>query len=161
MGASRELDAALRKACSDAGLRPVPSMTVTNLLAALARAGVECRVVDGCLEMYAGTTELIPTKALKNFAQRPEVQNAELFMVKGSHPKDWTLSEKTSFIAKHGEAKFRELFQTPAGSADVKTLDANMSAADYATLTMKEKILFINTYGPSAVSRVMANKAAK
>jgi hypothetical protein len=110
-------------------------------------------VQDGVLVLSQLGTEMHTIKALRTFASKPE--NAKFFVIDGAHPSQWSTKKKIEYLSDHTDDEFRALVQSPVLEAGIRTLDPNMSAADYKKLTRSEKIAFIAEYGDLAVSRVI------
>jgi hypothetical protein len=60
-----------------------------------------------------------------------------------------------TYIAEHGTDEWGKLCSQPVIEAGIKTMDPNMSKADYRALTRSERIAFIREFGDGAVSRIM------
>jgi hypothetical protein len=130
---------------------------MSSLIAALQGLGIEVGVEDNVLVLKQGQTEFNTSLALRSFSAKPEV--AEFFVQEGAHPRQWTREKTLKYLATHSEAEYRALLQAPALEAGVKTLDPNMSRADYLNLTRSEKIAFLREYGSDAAARIMGKKS--
>lgn len=151
------VDSALRRAFSEASVRLQPTAMMSSLIAALQGLGIELSIQDNVLVMRQGQTEFNTSLALRNFSRRPEF--ASFFVLENDHPKTWTLEHKMKYIAEHGDEKYRTLWQSPVLESGIRTMDPNMSRADYSNLTRQEKIAFLREFGSDAASRIMLNKA--
>jgi hypothetical protein len=152
IGTSAAIDSALRRAFSDSSVRLQPEARTTDIIGALETLGIACTVEDGLLLMRQGSTEMNTNRALRSFAARPEF--AKFFVLSTEDPKTWTREQKTEYLRTHSPEEFGRLCSKPI-VATVRVLDANMSRADYANLSVAEKISFINEFGSEGVQRVM------
>ena len=153
----RRHDSALRRAFSDASVRLQPTTRITDIVAALETLGVTATVEDGLLVLKQGSTEMSTNRALRYFAARPE--HSSFFVLTTADPKTWTVGQKTEYLRTHSAEEFGRLCLQPVLDAGIKTLDANMSRADYSKLTRAEKQAFIREYGDEGVSRVFGKPA--
>lgn len=157
IGTTAAIDSALRRGFSEASVRVAPTTRMTDVISALETMGVTVAVDDGLLVLAQGATEMHTARALRSFAQRPE--HEKFFVVEGSHPSQWSTQKKLDFLSTHSADDYAHLCHAPVLDAGVKTLDANMSRADYANLTRQEKLAFIAEFGPQGVERVMGQKS--
>lgn len=151
------LDAALRRAFSEAGVRVAPSGTMTAVVAAFNGMGISAEVQDGCLVLKQDTREFNVALACKAFAAKPE--NAALFVTEQNPASEWTGKQKSDFIAQHGYDAWQRKISGPRLAPGVKVLDQNMSRKDYESLTRAERVQFISAFGAGAVAHIMGKRA--
>jgi len=149
---SASVDSALRLAFSQASDRVKPETLMSSVIAALQGLGIKVEITDGVLCLAQGETQMNPMLALRNFSKRPE--NAEFFVIEGSHPKQWSTEKKIEFLRNHSDEEYRKLVQEPVLEAGIKTMDPNMSRKAYEGLTRFERMTFIREYGDDAVRRI-------
>jgi len=154
LGVTAGIDSALRKGFSEASVRLAPETRITDVIAALTAMGVSAAVEDGLLVLSQGDTQMHTGKALRNFAAKPE--HTKFFVAEGSHPSQWSQQKKVEYLRTHTDEDYRKLVQSPALEAGVKTMDPNMSKAEYLALTRQEKLAFIREFSDKAVSKIMA-----
>jgi hypothetical protein len=150
---SASVDSALRRAFSEASVRLQPDCKMTDVIDALKAMGIGVEVQDGVLVLQQGSTSFNTSLALRNFSKRPE--NVAFFVVDGAHPSQWSKERKIEYLRTHTDEQYRALIQSPVLDAGVKTMDPNMSRADYSNLTRSEKIAFLREFGSDAASRIM------
>jgi len=155
IGINRELDAALRKAFSDARVRIAPNAKLADIKAALEAMGLTVAVEDGFLVLTQGTTAMHTNIALKNFANRPE--NAQYFVLETSHPSTWTQQKKIEFLRNHTPDEYAQLLRGPK-TPGIGVLSLDLTRAEYLSLTTQERVAFVREYGPQGVATVMARK---
>lgn len=156
IGTSAAIDSALRRGFSEASVRLQPDTRMTDVIAALGTIGVTVEVQDGVLVLAQGSTMMNTALALRNFAARPE--HTKFFVQHNNDPRKWTLKEKAEYLNDHTVDEYQRLCTGPVLDAGIKTLDANMSRADYAQLTRAEKSAFISEFGIAGVESVMGKK---
>jgi hypothetical protein len=154
---SAALDAALRRAFSDAGVRVAPSATMTEVVSRFNALGISCEMQDGCLVLKQDEREFSTALACKGFAARAE--NVALFITEKTSTQEWTRTQKSEYIAKHGLDAWENRLNAPQLDPGVRVLDRNMSRKDYLNLTRTERVAFITEFGAGAVSHVMGKKA--
>lgn len=153
VGVSSSIDSALRRAFSEASVRLQPETKISDVVAALGTMGIGVEVQDGVLVLQQGSTSFNTALALRNFAKRPEHEN--FFVQDGAHPSQWSKEKKIEFLRTHTDEEYRTMIQSPVLEAGVKTMDPNMSRADYKNLTRAEKIAFLREFGSDAAARIM------
>jgi len=156
IGIAAGIDSALRRGFSEASVRVAPHTRMTDIVASLEQLGITVTITEGVLLLAQGVTQMNTALALRSFAARPE--NAKYFVQEGAHPSQWSREKKIEYLSTHTDDEYRALIQSPALEADIRVLDPNMKKADYLNLTRHEKMLFVDTYGPDAVGRVLAGK---
>jgi hypothetical protein len=154
---SAALDAALRRAFSEAGVRVAPSATMTDVVSRFNALGISAEVQDGCLVLKQDTREFNVALACKSFAAKPE--NAALFITEQTSTREWTGKQKSEFIAKYGYNAWENRLNAPQLDPGVKVLDRNMTRKDYLNLTRTERVHFIGAFGAGAVAHIMGKKA--
>jgi hypothetical protein len=154
---SAALDAALRRAFSDAGVRVAPSATMTEVVSRFNALGISCEVQDGVLVLSQDTRQFNVALACKGFAAKPE--NAALFVTEQTSTREWNGKQKSAYIAAHGYEAWEAKLNAPQLDPGVKVLDANMSRKDYENLTRSERVRFIDAFGYGAVRVIMGKKA--
>lgn len=150
------LDSALRRGLSEAGARPKPETTMTQIVEALAATGVTAELLDGILVLRQEQTQFNVAMALKGFAAKPE--NVRFFVTENDNPKNWTPEMRTKYIRENGPDAWARLANGKPLQPAVKVLDRNMGRADYAQLTRQEKLDFIREFGVSAVEKILGRK---
>jgi hypothetical protein len=153
IGITGELDSALRRGFSDAGVRLQPETKTSEIVAALTTLGLTIEIQDGILLLQQGSTQMNTSLALRNFSTRPE--HAKFFVLRGDHPSSWSKEDKVKYLRTHSADEYARLCRSQALDPGIKVLDPNMSAKDYRQLTRQERMQFIALYGADAVSRVM------
>jgi hypothetical protein len=151
------LDAALRRAFSDAGVRVAPSATMTDVVGKFNALGISAEVQDGCLVLKQDTREFNVALACKSFAAKPE--NAALFITEKNDAREWTGKQKSDYIAANGYDAWQRKITAPQLEPGVKVLDRNMSRKDYLNLTRTERVQFIGAFGAGAVAHIMGKKS--
>src|SRR5579859_3999371 len=111
IGTSSGLDSALRRAFSDASVRPQPTTTMTSVIEALGAMGVTAEVQDGVLVLRQDQTTFNTSLALRSFAAKPEHQ--KLFVIASTDPKTWTLAEKAVYLKTHTPEEYAKLCRAP------------------------------------------------
>jgi uncharacterized protein YfaS (alpha-2-macroglobulin family) len=154
---SASVDSALRRAFSEASVRLQSDALMSSLIAALEGLGIKVEITDGILCLSQGATQMNTSLALRNFSKRPE--HAAFFVIDGAHPSQWSKERKIEYLKAHTDEQYRALIQSPVLDAGVKTMDPNMSRADYSNLTRSEKIAFLREFGSDAASRIMQKKS--
>lgn len=152
---SGELAGALRKACSDAGLRLKDDTRLSDVIAALEAMAVKCSVQDGLFVMDQQGTNVHVGLGLRNFAQKHE----QFFVGAKDHPSKWDQAQKIEYLRTHSADEFAALLRKPALDAGIKPLDPGMDSASYSRLTLAEKITFCREFGEDAVRAVVGRKA--
>jgi hypothetical protein len=151
-----QLDSLLRRGFSEAGARPKPETTMTQVIEALTTLGVTASVDDGLLILKRDNTVFHTGQCLRGFVARPEF--AKFFVTEADDPRNWTNAMKMQFIKEFGADAWARKSNSTALAPTVKVLDVNMSKADYENLTRSERVQFIKEFGADAVSRIFIGK---
>jgi len=160
---TRSLEQSLRILLSQAGVRPSPEFSASELVRRFASDfQVTVTETNGCAEFTQNGQPASAGTLLKAFSLKEG--NRDLFIVPDGIPRSredfhGDVKAMTAFITKNGGHAFERLMSQPYLKPNVATMNFDeMDAATYRSLTRKEKMAIIDAVGPYGVECIMARK---
>ena len=157
-----KLDAAIRSAFAQSGVRLAPEAKTSEIVEQLAEYGVSASVDNGALSLSQNGSIISNGTAVAGFVkQRPEhfvIDGGQARSLADFRPADTTEGKKqrVEFIREHGGEKFAQLVNAPNLRPGV-VANREISKADWNNLTTREKSAAI-TADPEIVSIIHGRK---